>query len=110
MGCHGIDRAPPCAASEDPRFHGTVRELDAFLHREAILIEKAPIVSVKLRDESDLPVVSEAVAAGQNQKVAPATKTMSLVSSPSARAKSAVSPKDRFHSSPTYGASSGTTS
>ena len=39
-----------------------VRELDDLLRREAIIAEKANALSIAIRDETDVPVLAEAVA------------------------------------------------
>lgn len=39
----------------------TIQEVDAFLRSEALVIDQAPVLAVKLRDKSDLPVLAEAV-------------------------------------------------
>lgn len=39
-----------------------VRELDAFLRREAIIVEKGNALGIAIRDETDIPVLAEAVA------------------------------------------------
>ncbi len=41
-----------------------VRELDALIRREAIVVEHADSLDVTLRDETDLPVLAEAVSGG----------------------------------------------
>lgn len=41
-----------------------VQELDALLRREAIVVGKSKALPVTIRDKSDVPVVSEAVAGG----------------------------------------------
>lgn len=41
-----------------------VRELDGFLRKEAIIAAKANALGVALRDETDVPVLAEAVAGG----------------------------------------------
>lgn len=43
---------------------GIVRELDDLLRREAIIAEKANALGIEIRDETDVPVLAEAVAAG----------------------------------------------
>jgi uncharacterized protein len=42
----------------------TTRELIAFLRREAVVVGKAPALSLAIRDASDGPVLAEAVAGG----------------------------------------------
>lgn len=42
----------------------TVREMDAFLRRHAVVVDGAPTLALKLRDRSDLPVLAEALAGG----------------------------------------------
>lgn len=42
----------------------TIREVEAFLHREAVVVEQAPVLSVKLRDKSDVAVLAEAIGGG----------------------------------------------
>jgi putative PIN family toxin of toxin-antitoxin system len=41
---------------------GVVQDIDAFLRREAQVVDHAPLLSMKLRDKSDIPVLAEAVA------------------------------------------------
>jgi putative PIN family toxin of toxin-antitoxin system len=41
-----------------------VRELDAFLRREAIIATAADALGIVIRDETDVPVLEEAVAGG----------------------------------------------
>ncbi|TAJ92221.1 MAG: putative toxin-antitoxin system toxin component, PIN family [Gammaproteobacteria bacterium] len=43
-----------------------IQETDAFLRSEALVIERAPVLAVKLRDKSDIPVLAEAVGGGAN--------------------------------------------
>lgn len=40
----------------------TIDEMDAFLRRQAILVEAAPALAIKIRNTSDLLVLAEAVA------------------------------------------------
>lgn len=42
----------------------TVQRAEAFLRREAVLVEHAPPVPVEIRDEGDAPILAEAVAGG----------------------------------------------
>ncbi|MFH1764818.1 MAG: putative toxin-antitoxin system toxin component, PIN family [Gemmatimonadota bacterium] len=42
----------------------TVQRAEAFLGREAVLVELAPPVSVEIRAEGDAPILAEAVAGG----------------------------------------------
>lgn len=41
-----------------------VKEVDGLLRREAIIAPKANALTIAIRDETDVPVLSEAVAAG----------------------------------------------
>ena len=41
-----------------------VRELDALLRREATIAEKANALGIAIRDETDVPILEEAVAGG----------------------------------------------
>lgn len=41
---------------------GVVQDIDVFLRREAQVVDHAPLLSMKLRDKSDMQVLAEAVA------------------------------------------------
>jgi putative PIN family toxin of toxin-antitoxin system len=41
-----------------------IKEVDGLLRREAIIAPKANALSIAIRDETDLPVLAEAIAAG----------------------------------------------
>lgn len=42
----------------------TIQEVDAFLRSEALVVDQAPVLAIKLRDKSDLAVLAEAVGGG----------------------------------------------
>lgn len=42
----------------------TIEEMDAFLRRQAIVVDVAPALNIKLRDKSDLLVLAEAIGGG----------------------------------------------
>lgn len=42
----------------------TIKEMDALLRREAIVIKEVHALAITLRDKSDVPVLAEAVAGG----------------------------------------------
>lgn len=43
---------------------GTIGEVEAFLHREGIVIEEAAPLGIELCDPDDIPILEEAVAGG----------------------------------------------
>lgn len=43
---------------------GTVAEMDALLRRHAVVVTKAPALTLKLSNKSDVPVLAEAIAGG----------------------------------------------
>jgi putative PIN family toxin of toxin-antitoxin system len=47
----------------------TIQEVDAFLRREALVVDRAPLPAIRLRDKSDLPVLAEAIAGGADALV-----------------------------------------
>lgn len=42
----------------------TIEEMEVFLRRQAIVVDMAPALNIKLRDKSDLPVLAEAIGGG----------------------------------------------
>lgn len=42
----------------------TIQEVDVFLRSEALVVGRAPVVTIKLRDKSDLAVLAEAIGGG----------------------------------------------
>ena len=80
----------------------TIQEVDNFLHREALVSDRAPMLAIKLRDKSDVAVLAEAIGGGADVLVTGDRDLLDIAGSASLRILTPRGFWEQLRSKPTH--------